>query len=278
MFGFYVFLGVVGMGMLLWGGFRWHRRRRRARLLQRGAEPSWESILKKRVRLFRRIPEELRRRLYGYMHVFLNEKRFEPCGGLETVSDEMRVTIAAQACVLLLNGRNGYFDRLRSVLVYPEAFSSKGVHYVGDGLYEEGEGRVLLGESWGTGSIVLSWESVVSGGANEEDGHNVVIHEFAHQLDQANGAADGAPILSNRRRYSAWSKALHAAYQRHVEDTVEGRKSAIDGYGATNPAEFFAVVTESFFERPKALYQQYTDVYIELKTFYEVDPIAWSDG
>ena len=269
-------LAVLILLFLLW--WVWSNRRHqkmRIELLDTAAPDSWLEVLHKNVRFYDVMPERHRKRLHGYMHLFLAEKSFEACGDLEEVTEEMRVTIAAQACVLLLNGRNGCYDKLRSILLYPDAYTRKGERYVGDGIFEDDDDQVILGESWESGSVVLSWASVLSGAENDEDGQNVVIHEFAHQLDQANGDADGAPVLADGGRYGSWSRTMKKAYARHVKRTREGRRTAIDSYGATNPAEFFAVTTETFFEKPKALSRRYPGVYRELKKFYELDPVTW---
>jgi Mlc titration factor MtfA (ptsG expression regulator) len=262
--------------ILLWLIFRHMRRNRlRGEMLKADAPDSWAAILAENVRFYAALPARQKKRLHGYMHVFLVEKRFEACGDLEEITEEMQVTIAAQACLLLLNGRNGCYEHLQSILLYPDAYMQKGDRHTGDGIYEEGGDSVLLGESWGSGSVVLSWASVLSGGRNDEDGQNVVIHEFAHQLDQAGGSADGAPALADSSRYVSWSRTMQKAFKDHVERTDDGKRTVIDKYGATNPAEFFAVSTETFFEKPEGLKKRYPGVYRELKAFYQLDPIHW---
>ena len=123
--------------------------------------------------------------------------------------------------------------------------------------------------------MVLSWRSVAAGAVNPEDGRNVVLHEFAHQLDQANGPADGLPRLKARGDYAQWAEAFRASYDRLCESVNRGRKTVIDPYGATNPAEFFAVATETFFEKPDQLSEAHPDVYEEMAEFYGLDPKAW---
>ena len=133
----------------------------------------------------------------------------------------------------------------------------------------------MLGESWTSGSVVLAWDSVLKGAANEDDGKNVVIHEFAHQLDQADGVGDGAPILKDRGEYQDWAKVFSKHYEQLVERTNKGRKTLLDNYGATNPAEFFAVATEAFFESRDRLKKKHPNLYSELKDYYQLDPAEW---
>ena len=200
------------------------------------------------------------------MHVFLSEKSFEACGGLERVTGHMQRVIAAQACLLLVNRKHDYYRSLRSILLYPSAYKARGEH---------GDHDVRLGESWSSGSVVLAWDSVVAGGRNEEDGHHVTLHEFAHQLDQVDGAADGVPELSSNGSYREWSQVFSNAYERFTRKVDHGKRTVIDEYGATNPAEFFAVATETFYEKPEQLREHYPRVYQQLMEYYQVDPLEW---
>ncbi len=132
--------------------------------------------------------------------------------------------------------------------------------------------RALLGESWTHGLVVLSWDAVESGSANPSDGHDVVLHEFAHQLDAEDGAMDGTPALDNLERYSVWSKVAGSEYAALLDDLEHHRATSIDAYGATNAAEFFAVLVEQFFEQPAALEQLHPTLYAELSRFFRFDP------
>ena len=232
----------------------------------------WEAILEKNFKLYRKLPDELRLRLNSYVNVFMAEKSFEACGGLEELTEEMCVTIAGQACLLLLNGRCGFYDALRTVLIYPDMYSGKS-SINDDGTV--GGGGTRVGESWGSGTVILSWVHTLRGPAIASDGKNVVLHEFAHQLDQKDGSADGAPLLGFTDEHRDWAKSFEAAYERHGERYRRGKKLVIDAYGATNPAEFFAVSTETFFEKPKKLKERYPKVYEHLKSFYSMDPLSW---
>ena len=215
---------------------------------------------------FARIPHDLRDELEGLMHVFLYEKSFEACGGLEAVTRHMQHVIAAQACLLLVNRNHDYYRKLRSILLYPTAYNAKNEH---------GHDDVRLGESWQSGSVVLAWESVIAGGRNQEDGSHVTLHEFACQLDQADGAAYGVPELASAATYRDWSLVFNQAFRRFQRKLEKGRRTVIDPYGATNPAEFFAVATETFYEKPKQLSEHYPEVYEQLKRYYRVDPVKW---
>ena len=253
-----------------------HRRRRfrqrREGLLNSEIDSQWEGILEENFPLYRKMPDDIRRRLGGYVNAFVEEKSFEGCGGLGQLTDEMLVTIAGQACILLLNGKFGVFDSLQSVLLYPNAYD------VVDSMDRSGLGQKKsrrLGESWGSGSVVLSWAHVMSGPACPDDGRNLVIHEFAHQLDQSDGSADGAPALFSREEQRKWAEVFRDAYALHGKYRQRGKKLVIDDYGATNPAEFFAVASETFFERPKKLSIRYPELYDRLRVFYELDPLQW---
>lgn len=213
----------------------------------------------------------MQEQLHDLIRIFISEKNFEGCGGL-VLTDEIKVVIAAQACLLLLNRNGGCYPKLFSVLVYPSAYVTGSRSRIGA---DRGDSSVRLGESWMHGAVVLAWDSVKSGALNFQDGHNVAMHEFAHQLDQEDGRGDGTPILEMRSAYSAWSRTLSEEYEQLRKKTLKRKKSVIDRYGATNPAEFFAVATETFFEKPAQLKKKHPELYQELEGFYKVDPIAW---
>jgi Mlc titration factor MtfA (ptsG expression regulator) len=212
---------------------------------------AWKAIVERNVPLYVYFPASLQHQLHGHIQVLLAEKNFEGCGGLE-MTDEIRVTIAAQAGILLLNRKARYYPRLHSILVYPSTFLSRDVEYVGDHAYVEGA-SARLGESWRSGALVLAWDSVQHGAMDFRDGQNVVLHEFAHQLDQEDGRADGAPVLEHASSYAAWARVLRKEYEQMQAAVKRGLETVMDEYGATEPAEFFAVATETFFEKPHAL-------------------------
>lgn len=247
---------------------------RRARIRRRPFPAAWRDILRRRVPYVRLLPAHLQLQLKKHIQVFVAEKPFIGCAGLE-VTDEMRVTIAAQACLLLLNRRRpGYYPNLRQVLLYPGAFVVDRVQTDGAGVLQD-QRHALSGESWSQGQVILSWDDSVQGAAVTDDGHNVVIHEFAHQLDQENGHANGAPVLPRREHYQRWSQVLGGEFQRLQQQAAEGLPTLINPYGATNPAEFFAVVSEVFFEQPQRMAVEHPELYEQLRRLYRVDPLGW---
>jgi Mlc titration factor MtfA (ptsG expression regulator) len=247
--------------------------RRRAALRAKPFPAAWRSILQRRVPLFRRLPADLQLQLKQHIQVFIAEKAFIGCAGQE-ITDDVRVTVAAQACLLLLNRPNHYFPGLRQILVYPGSFVVQRGHTDGLGIAHLGR-EVLAGESWEQGQVVLSWQDSLEGALIADDGNNVVIHEFAHQLDQATGSANGAPRLTGRHAYRHWSAVLGAEYAALQERVGRQEPSLINDYAATNPAEFFAVVSELFFEIPWRMASEHPELYNELARFYRVSPLHW---
>ena len=234
--------------------------------------PEWPGILTDNVPVYRRVPDELRAQLHAHMQVFLAEKHFEGCDGL-AMTDEIRVTIACQACLLLLNREARYYPGLVTVLVYPSIFYADVEEPDGAIVSEYKEDR--SGESWDLGVVILSWEDVVEYASTGRGGYNVVLHEFAHQLDGENGAMDGVPKLDTREARDEWTRVFSDAYDVFERAASSNRPTLVDAYGAGDPAEFFAVVTESFFERPLALRREHGALYDVLARYYRVDPAAW---
>lgn len=248
--------------------------RRRGKLRGQPFPAAWREVLERRVPYVRLLPPDLRRQLEQHMQVFLAEKSFFGCAGFE-VSDEVRVTIAAQACLLILNRKSDYFPRLARILVYPGPFLVERLRVEAFGVLQE-QRHALSGESWTLGQVVLSWEDVLAGAADPCDGRNVVIHEFAHQLDQHKGYANGAPWLGRRDRLPRWSRVMLAEYSRLQQQATMGEPSLFSRYGASSPAEFFAVVSEVFFEQPREMAAMHAALYEELRTLYRIDPAQWS--
>ncbi len=263
---FIIIGSLVAIGVIGFGFFGGVKRRRRAEWLGMRLTEDERSELARDFVIFAKLPEPLRDELEGLIHVFINEKSFEPCGGIEAVTEHMKRVIAAQACLLLLNRKHDFYRKLRSILLYPSAYKAKDEH---------GKESVRLGESWGSGSVILAWKSVVSGGRNDEDGHDVSLHEFSHQLDQVDGAADGVPELEGRLAYREWAGVFSKAYGRFQRKLDKGKRTVIDPYGGTNPAEFFAVGTETFYEKPAKLKKHYPEVYAQMCSYYKVDPLEW---
>ncbi len=234
------------------------------------APDQWLRVLKNSFPTIQKLTDEQRKRLFGFMQVFLKKTTFEGCGGLE-LTEAMRITVAAQACLLLIGRNAPVYPKLKTVILYPHTYQSgkKGV-FGGDNGHNS-----RLGESWDCGVVVLAWNSVLGGARNMEDGQNVTFHEFTHQLDQEDGEADGAPILEERSAYSAWARVFNREYKQLVDKTNRGQRSTMDEYGATNPAEFFAVATETFFEKPRQMKQKHPELYAELQRYYHMDPTLW---
>jgi hypothetical protein len=247
--------------------------RRRMRLRSRPFPAAWREIIERRVPYVRRLPRDLRRQLEEHVQVFVAEKSFVGCAGLE-ISDEVRVTIAAQACLLILNRKSHYYPNLRQVLVYPGAFIIERLRAEPSGVLQE-QRQALSGESWTHGQVILSWEDALEGAAIADDGRNVVIHEFAHQLDQQKGHANGAPWLGRRDRYARWSQVMMGEFTRLQYHAETQQPSLFSYYGASNPAEFFAVVSEVFFEQPREMAAMHPALYAELRSLYHVDPLTW---
>lgn len=233
---------------------------------------AWVEILNRTLPVYTALPHEQQQRLQQLIHLFLARKSFYGCAGLE-LNDEIRVTIAGQACLLLLNKGWHTYPKLLSVLVYPSAFRAERETQLDDGTVAMA-GHDLLGESWSNGKVILSWDDVEKGVADFSDGHNVTLHEFAHQLDGASGSTNGAPPLYSNS-YQSWARVFTENFQDLQKRSMRGLPTIMDHYGATNPAEFFAVATEAFFERPAQLHEVRPELYEELKAYYKLDPRDW---
>ncbi len=248
---------------------------RRKRFGNRPFPKEWLAIIESNVPYYKLLPPPDRLELQRHILIFTAEKRFEGCGGL-TITEEIKLTIAAQACILLLHRKTDYYPNLSSVLVYPQAYIAKETKHLPSGVVAEGP-QVRLGESWHRGSIVLSWDDVRQGAADIHDGHNVVFHEFAHQLDSSAGRGDSSEVLQHRSSFIAWARVLQKDYEKLRQDIDHNHHTLLNGYGAVNPAEFFAVATEYFFERPREMQKLHPQLYNELKRFYHQDPAVLSD-
>jgi Mlc titration factor MtfA (ptsG expression regulator) len=247
--------------------FAWLKQRRRRQLLATPFPAEWLAFLRDNVALYATLTEAEQVKLRDLLRVFVAERNWEGCGGL-TVTEEMKVTIAAQACLLVLNIDHDYFGRVPSILVYPSGYRAPAERHP-DGTAGGGPGR--LGEAWYRGPVVLAWDSVLGGGKDAHDGQNVVLHEFAHQLDFLDGYADGTPPLSSREEYRRWHEVMTTEYARLVRESQQGRARVLDAYGATNPAEFFAVATEAFFEKAVPLMERHPALYEVLRGYYRQD-------
>jgi Mlc titration factor MtfA (ptsG expression regulator) len=251
----------------------WIRERRRKRLREQPFPEEWHRVADRNVLYYQFLSSDQQEKLQGIVQVFLDEKRFEGCGGLQ-LTDEIRVTIALQACILLLGDISDFYPKLRTILVYPSSYVAPSKYHRPDGTVSEGL-QAREGESWSFGNVVLSWEDVLRGAGRHDDGRNVVFHEFAHQLDSESGEAQGAPILPKRSMYARWARVLGSEYRKLIVCVQQGKPTLIDKYGATNPAEFFAVVTELFFEKPAELHARHPALYRQLMLFFRQDPASW---
>jgi Mlc titration factor MtfA (ptsG expression regulator) len=260
---------VSGLGLFVYPPWR------ERRVLRRPFPPEWTDILAARLPHLRALAPDERRQLLDRMRLFLDEKQFHGCAGLE-VTDEMRVVIAAQACLLLLNRKGGVYPALRHVLIYPAMFSKEGEEWNEDGTVSTVR-KQLLGESWGhgdEGKVLLSWDDIEHDLAHVDDGENVVLHEFAHQLDAENGSDNGMPILRNNDA-ERWKTVMTREFKALGRAVARGEETFLDPYGASAPAEFFAVLTETFFEMPEELRSWHPSLYRELRQYYRVDPLRW---
>jgi len=245
--------------------------RRRGKLRKQPFPDDWRRFLEDSVPLYRALPTADREELHGDVQILFAEKHFEGAGGLD-VTQTMKLAVAAQASVLLLHRVTDYFPKLVSIVLYPAEYDVREEVQSDDGLIEMvDESRV--GESWQTGALVLSWEDVLAD--LEDETHNVVLHEFAHQLDAEDGALNGTPILADRELRQRWSAAMSAAFERLTAAADRQQETALDPYGVEDPAEFFAVATETFFLNPTELLAEEPNLYELLRDFYRQDPARW---
>jgi Mlc titration factor MtfA (ptsG expression regulator) len=263
-------LSVLGVVLALQLGLPILRARRRSRLRQHGFRAAWRAQLEAQAPLYRRVPANLKPRLEALIGVFVAEKQFVGCAGVQ-VTEAMKLAIATQACLLIVNRSKDVYDRLSTILVYPAAFlvPQRAVDDAGVVTEERSE---LIGQASDTGHIVLSWADVELAGTASA---NVVLHEFAHYLDFEDGVGNGAPVLAAARDYARWSDVMRSAFARMWHRVRGGRGTVIDEYALEDEAEFFAVATETFFEQSAALKAEDPLLYEELARFYELDPAAW---
>lgn len=262
-------IAVVAIGVLAWliGAPLW-RARRRAAVMARPLPRAALAAIDRNVPAVRSLPPELRARLESLMAVFIAEKEFIGCNGL-VVTDDMRATIAAMACLLVL-GRRGHYDQLHSVLVYPTPFWVEDEVEDEAGVVEKRR-RVLSGEAWESSRIILSWEDVLEAARYPGEGYNVVLHEFAHYLD-----AEGLGLAAGDRTVAEWADGLAAEFEALLDAVDRGEFTFLDPYAAEDEAEFFAVATEDFFERPAELLAAHPLLYALLQEFYALDPATWA--
>lgn len=239
---------------------------RRQRELRRPFPEPWRKILETRVPLYTRLPTSLKLQLEQHVRLFVAEKNFYGCDGF-AINDEVRITIAGHACLLTLARRWSDFDEVKSILVYPDVYRVEETE--DDGIVVSVSHEVRAGEASDFGRVVLSWTECEAA-SRPGSLHNVILHEFAHQLDYLDGAADGAPPLSGTQARQ-WQQTMTDAYQHLRHSLSHHQHSWLDPYGATEPAEFFAVLTEAFFQQPRHLADEQPAVYAALCGFYRIN-------
>ena len=246
------------------------RRRRRSATVPLSSER--REAVERNVPMRARLPQELRRRLDGLINAFLVEKSFVGCNGL-VVTEEMRATIAAQACLLVLARPDSLYESLRSILVYPTPFWVDEEIHDDDGLVTERR-DALSGQAWESHRIILSWEDVAEAAETPGSGYNLVLHEFAHYLD-AEGRGLATPAPGREHALDEWSVELGAEFDRLREAVDRGEETFLDPYAAEDEAEFFAVATEEFLERAADFRAEHPRLYGLMREFYGLDPAAW---
>jgi Mlc titration factor MtfA (ptsG expression regulator) len=258
---------------IVYGIARAKRRARRKRLMSAPLPQGWEDTISKNIALYNLLPGELQKELHGHLQIIKAEKNWEGCGGLE-LTEDMQVIISAEAAILLLGQEKPtYFPKVDSILVYPTTYTISRKRR--DGYIETESNDALLGESWERGTLVLAWDSVKNQARDLNAGDNVVLHEFAHQLDQESGGSTGTPILGSRSSYAAWGRVMSKEFEALKHKVMHHMNDVLRAYGATNPAEFFAVATEVFFDRPHKLKEKHPELYEQLKEYYKLDPESW---
>ena len=253
--------------------FHWIRDHQRDEIRKRPFPPQWEAFVRANLAHYRMLGEAERSELNAMIQVFLEEKQWEGCGGLE-LTDEIRITIAAQACLLQLGLPHDYYRNVESILIYPTTvvpperqpgvFESVGSPVV--------DSVPILGQAFAQGPVILVWDAVLHGSRHPEQGHNVVYHEFAHKLDMLDGSADGTPPITGHDQFAEWVAVCSREFLRLRSLADKGHKTFLDAYGAKNEAEFFAVATEEFFDRPLILQGHSPDLYHVLSEYYRQDP------
>lgn len=255
--------------------FSWLKQRHRKRLMAAELPAAWRDALRENVHHWVQLPESLRPRLENLVKVFVAEKWWEGAKGL-AVTEEMKVTIAGNACLLLLGMPDDYcFDHVRTVLLYPEVFAHRPPKRPPPGVLADVGPTMDEGLANQHGPVVLSWQDVLRGGRGVDERGNVVLHEFAHKLDELSGEYSGTPPLPDAAAEQRWQKVMSHEFERLRVETRSGRRTVLDPYGATNRAEFFAVATETFFEWPHDVRRHHGEMYEVLHDFYRLDPAAW---
>ena len=253
--------------------FNWLTNRRRKKLNEAPFSVLWEDIILQNVAHYSMLEDDERSHLRALIQVFIAEKHWEGASGLE-LTDEIRVTISAQACLLLLGLHHNYYRNVQSIIIYPSTVvpPQRKPSFFENAITPVARDQPIIGQAFLQGPVIIIWDAALSGGRHPASGHNVIYHEFAHKMDMLDGAADGTPPLRNRAEYRDWVQTCSHEFLRLKQDALKGKKSFLDAYGATNEAEFFAVATEQFFDRPRSMIAHAPDLYRVLKEYYRQDP------
>lgn len=254
--------------------FSWLENHKRKKILEAPFPVEWENILSSKLKHYKRLPADQQKHLRDLVQVFVAEKYWEGCGGLE-LTDEMKLTIAGAACLLVLGLPHDLFSDVKSILVYPTTMRlpERPLSIHSTAAPPQGS-QAILGEAQLGGPVILAWDAALQDCRHPETGHNVVYHEFAHKLDMLTGQADGTPPLNSAEEYRQWTDVCSHVFLDLRARAKAGRKTFLDSYGATNEAEFFAVATEEFFGKPSSLKQHHPDLYEVLSKFYRQDPAS----
>jgi Mlc titration factor MtfA (ptsG expression regulator) len=255
--------------------FDWLRKRRRDRILAEPFDDRWNDHLQRNMGAWPSLLAEEKAHLRQLVQVFVAEKNWEGLGGVE-MDDEIRVTVAGQACLLVLALPHDLYRQVESILVYPSTVEAppppRSIFDTSARLAHGG--MPVLGQAFDRGPLILAWDAVVRGGRNAHDGHNVVFHEFAHKLDMLSGGADGVPPLHDKATYQRWVAVFQREWDALHEGQSKGRRTFLDAYAGKSPAEFFAVATEQFFEQGVAMKRRHEELYEVLQGFYRQDPAS----
>ena len=262
-----------------WLFFGWFKRRRRRRWLAEPWPAAWEGWLVANVWQYAALDPPRKQRVREFVRVLCEEKDWVG-GNRLAVTDEMRVTIAGQAALLTLGFEQPYyFDRLRTIIIYPGVYQSQPTEgydfLIGQQDQPNSLPEVRSGESWQGGPIVLAWQAALQEGRRRRCGRSVVVHEFAHHMDSLDGTTDGAPPMTDFQFEKQWFRVTSAEYEQLVQLSQRGERTLLDQYGATNHAEFFAVATECFMTRPHPLADQHPELFAILVRLFGQDPRDW---